>query len=512
MSRTGKILLFAAVLSIVVGFGLRLLLGLDWMQLWMPPAVCFGLMVAAVVKDIDFFKEFMSMRTTKHGLNMGTLILLVLVLLFGVNFLLFRHNPKIDLTTEKLNTLSDQSKKIVQSLDSDLEVRAFFTSRSEDDEREKARFKAVIQLFEDESHKVKVSFVDPNRRPDLKKEFNVEASGSVVFSYKGKNTTVTDFTEEIITNALIKVTRDRNKVIAFMQGHGEVDLASDKADGGLSFKKMLEDTSYEVRSFSFVQTGALPTDADLIVVAGPKQPLLKPEVDALLEYAKKGGNLLLAADPGRPHNFKDFAKNFGVEFHDDYVLDQVGQLIGASAALAIGLEYSQTSEMTKGFQGNMMTGFQLAGRFTKLPTVPPTLRIDEVVKTGPASFAKKSIEGKVQFDPKNDPKGPHAILVSVEGKLQESSAKEFRSVLAADSDIFTNQLLNFQLNRSLIGNAVAFLAKDQDLISIRPKEPKGSRVTITETQLMLFKLLVMIPLPIILFVTSLVIWLRRRGA
>ena len=102
--------------------------------------------------------------------------------------------------------------------------------------------------------------------------------------------------EAKLTNAIEKIQRDRIQTIYFLQGHGERTIEP----GEQSFSeavKSLEDKGYQVQPLNLAQSPAIPSDADVIAIAGPKRQFFPQEVEALKAYSANGGNLLLLIDP-----------------------------------------------------------------------------------------------------------------------------------------------------------------------------------------------------------------------
>ncbi|MGE3974589.1 MAG: GldG family protein [Bdellovibrionales bacterium] len=509
MSRLGKVLLSLSGLAFLICVVTRYFLQ-EWRpDLWIPFGIAVVFLAAAVSKDFKFYKEIFMMKTTKHGMNFGATVLLVIILLIAVNYIGHVRSKKWDLTEEKLNTLSDQSVTVVKNLEKELEIRGFFRAGAPNDEQEKQIFEDLTRLYIAENKNVKTMVFDPFKRKDLTQKYNVQGSGEVVMTYNGKDWTLNDVTEEAFTNAMIRLSREKNKVIYYLTGHKEKDLESAEATGASRFKKALEDSSYVVKSLNLITEKKIPEDADVLLVLGSTQPLFEPEIAAVRDYLSKGGKLFLATDPGTKNNLAQIAKLVGVDVKSEYVVDQMGTLVGASAALAVGTEFSQTSEITNKFQ-RQMAGFLLAAGLSKSEAAK-TIAHDDLVKSSPASFAKKEISGEVQNLP-TDPKGPFVVGMSAVGKLNDQAAKEFTAVVFGDSDFLSNQTIDsVGVNRDLALNSVAYLAKDQDLISIRPKMPKGTVMTMTEVQARIL-LITFVLLPLVFFVMGIFIWLRRRGA
>jgi hypothetical protein len=121
MSKVGKVLLVLTGLSIIIG-GLANFLVQDNPYVRIPFAVALVFFIIEVALDFKIYKEFFTLKTTKHGMNMGIMIILVFILVIAVNFVAVKKNKKWDVTSEKLNSVSEQTIKIVKSLEQDLKI------------------------------------------------------------------------------------------------------------------------------------------------------------------------------------------------------------------------------------------------------------------------------------------------------------------------------------------------------------------------------------------------------
>lgn len=513
MTKAGKVLLFSGLIFLIMWFiSFRVLseniLPFVWVLLGLG-SVC---MIMSLIVDRKFFGELLGQRSTKHGLNMGVLVLIVIAIVGMVNFVGFRHVKIFDLTKEGRHSLSDQTKKVLKGLDSDLEVLAFYAKGQGDVQA----FKGLMDLAKAQTSKIKVTIVDPVSKPGLAKENNITTSGTIVLKYKDKEGKFDKATEEGLANAVIKITRDKKTVVYFVTGHGEVDLNSSEPTGAQYFKQAMEGASYQVKTLSFLETQTVPEDATMVIVAGPKQAYLKPEVKALKDYIYGGGRVFFALDPGTRNNLGKLVSDLGVVFENNYILDPMGQLVGGSPATAIGTNYSKTSPVTKSFtQG--MTVFHLASQIKEKQPLPTGFTVDKLVRSSPQSFEKNSLgSGRVRFVEGKDEKGPLTIVASVKGTLPKGDGagepKEFTAIVAGNSSFLTNQLFKVQLNQDLVLNSASFLADDTDLVSIRPKSSKGDQLTITKTQATLLFYGLMFIMPLMIFSAGGVVWYRRRTA
>ncbi|MBK9294455.1 MAG: GldG family protein [Oligoflexia bacterium] len=517
MTRLGSILLFSGFVFLILWFvSMRALAGALMPFVWVFLGLGLVAVIGAVVKDLEFFKELATQRATKYGMNLSVLLILVIAILVGINFIAFKNVKKFDLTKAGVNSISEQTKNILKNLKSELTIRAFIND-GQDTAGMTQRFKDLTDHLKAANSKVASLVINPVKKPAEAKAYEITMNGTIVFEYMGKKTKVEEISEQVFTNAIIKITREKNKRIYFITGHGERDLEDSNPDGIGNFKKYLTDSSYDVLALSFLDKKSVPDDAEMIVIAGPKQPYLEPEIKAIKDYLFNGGKALIAIDPGTKSNLSGLTKSIGVEFKNNYILDQLGQLVGGGGATAVGIGYSPLHDVTKDFK-QAMTIFHIASHVKADSNKPDAIEIEEIVKSSPASFSKAELKaGDVKYIEGKDAKGPLGIVLSVKGKMKKETAasgeaKEFNAIVVGDSDFLTNQLIDAQLNHDLALNTVAYLAKDKDLVSIRPKSFEGSAITITQIQsAILFYGLVLI-LPFIILVSGGVVWYRRRTA
>src|SRR5262245_16350943 len=158
MSKWGKISFLISGLSLLVLLTARLILQ-GWLDfLYAPLIVAVVGFVLALAVDFKFYLEFLTLKTTKHGMNMGVMIVLSFVLLVAVNFLGVRFDKTFDFTKEKINTLSDQTQQAVKGLDDELKILVFY--RGTDDKELRGQLKSNFQSYMDLSPKIKMSFID----------------------------------------------------------------------------------------------------------------------------------------------------------------------------------------------------------------------------------------------------------------------------------------------------------------------------------------------------------------
>src|SRR5205814_2615485 len=188
-------------------------------------------------------------------------------------------------------SLSDQSRNVLSKLDAPLQVTVFAQ------EPEFGRYRDRLREYEYGSKKVSTEYVDPDKKPAVARQNQVQQYATIVFNYKGRTERVTSDAEQDITNGIIKVVTGQQRKVYFIQGHGEKDATSSERDGYNAIAGALGRENYTVDKVVLAQTGAVPDDAAVLVVAGPRTDFFPPEVDALKKYLDKAGKLLMELDP-----------------------------------------------------------------------------------------------------------------------------------------------------------------------------------------------------------------------
>ena len=477
------------------------------------------LLLVYVVGNLGKIQAYFSKRSTKYSTNAVVTSIIVLAILMLVDFVAFRHTYRIDTTANHQYSLSEQTRKVLKNLKKDVHVIGFF--KSEENQRAK-------DLFEEYSHlspKFSYELVDPDKRPAIARKYGRISYGTIIVEGPEKTERIQKTTEEELTNAIIKVTREGKKWIYFLEGHGEHDIDQEMAgnkggDGMAVAKKALENQYYGVKKLMLVTKKNIPADCNVLVIAGPQTDLLQPEIDAIQKFLVKGGKVLALIDPPPSASLRSFLAKWGVIPDNDVVLDfsGVGQLFGAGPAIPVASRYGN-NPIVKDLR-RMITAFPLARSLSKEKNADSKLHIENLVMTGANSWGETNLklfenQKKAGFDKGQDKKGPLTLGMVVTKDVTDStgvanSKKKSRLVVFGDSDFATNAWFHFQKNGDLFLNSVNWLAEEEDLVAIRPRSPEDRRVNLTKAQSkMLFWIgVVLFPLAIVL--VGIGVYAKRR--
>jgi ABC-type uncharacterized transport system involved in gliding motility auxiliary subunit len=455
-------------------------------------------------------------------------VLIVLGLLVAVNYLASRRNHRWDVTANQQFSLSPQTRQLLEKLDAPVNVLVF------DKPTEFDRFRDRLGEYQYASNKVTVEYLDPDKQPVRANQNQVQAYGTVVFGYKGRTERVISSDEQALTNGLIKLITGSERKVYFLQGHGEKDSADSEREGYSAVAAALGSENFKVETLSLAQQQTVPADATIVVVAGPKTDLFPPEVSALGAYLSKGGKLLVLIDPpdkatSQPFtNLIGFIRQWGIDVGNNVVVDVsgIGRLIGTDEFMPVAAPPYPTHPITDKFR--LITAFRLA-RSVMSATAPPAGKTAQsFIQTSPNSWAETDLTGlftgkAAENNKDKDIQGPVSLGATVTEEIKdakpsepkkdgaESKKMEARLAVIGDSDFVTNSLLGVQGNRDLFLNTLNWLSQQENLISIRPKDPDDRRITLTADQQRWVKFLALLILPAAIFGAGIYNWSRRRG-
>ena len=494
--------------------------------------VCVGLYTLSQWREI--VRSFQK-RETKLGAMTSISVIAVLAILIGANYLVSRRDKRWDLTAAGSYTLSDQTTKVLANLKAPVKAVVF------DQPGSFQRFRDAFGPYEYVSRNIQVEYVDADREPARVKEYNVTNYGTVVLEHSGRRETVMSDREQDITNALIKVTTGRQIKAYFVEGHGEKEFSGSSRTGYSSVVDLLKRDNYTVDKIVLAQAqGGVPADASVLIIGGPTSDYLKPEVDAIRTYLRKGGKALFLLDPPvgesqRPvPTLEALLKEWGITMGHDVVIDisGMGQLLGTDASVPVVASYP-SHQVTENFR--VLTAFPLSQSVKGEAGVELGMaNTQNLIQTSERSWSESDVKslssgGKVSLDESSgDHKGPITIALSLSMDAPDAapsattsasapkpgepapSKTQMRIIVVGDSDFASNAVSGVQGNSDLFVNMNNWLTQQEDLISIRPRDAGDRRVTLTADQQRRIMWLSLLIIPGLILGSGVYSWWQRR--
>ena len=489
-------------------------------------------LVVSAITNAREMGGLLGRRSTRYGAGTALVVLLALGVVVFANALSFRHNTRWDLTENRRHSLSPQTISVLRSLKAPVEAIAFFRS---DTPGKKTAEDLLKQYASYSNGKLTWRMEDPDRAPGLAKRYGVETYGTVVLERtdKGaaKSEKILDAEEEKLTNGLVKVTREGKRVVYFLKGHGELDIANTDRPGLSQAKEQIERANYEVKELTLAREAVVPEDAGIVIVSGPRTDLLPPETEALDAYVARGGKLLFMLTPFQGDGLKKYLAGYGFDVGDDLVVEvnPIGRLFGVGPEVPVVSKY-ESHPITREL-GGVMTLFPMTRSVEPTKAPAKGINVQALARTSAQSWGETDRVALQRGEAKPDPqdrKGPLAVAAvatidppatppkdpggKADAAEQEKKPTKARVVVLGTASLASNYYLGAQGNRDFFLNVVSWLAEEEGLLSIRAKDTKAAPIILTGSQSQLVFWLPVVVLPGALVASGILVMARRRRA
>ena len=458
--------------------------------------------------------------------NYGALLLNVTGLGAALAMMLvvsYYHNLRLDLTPNKQYTLSQHTLRILDDVQKPVKILAFV--RKEDPRN--AYLTDLFWRIGLRQPKITSRVVDLNRNPALAQTYHADAYGSVVVECGPRRKTFSNVREELLTAAILQVTRDYEKTVYILSGHGERDYSdADRFHGYSTFRNVLEQEFYHVKPLTLFGNGEIPKDAAAILIPGPRRDLLPDEILKLDRYVQGGGSILVLLDPGGSASMAAFLHRYRVDMPARVIGDDEERLAASEPLTAKIPEKVKESTITSILDADPV--FSLFGPIGITAGEEQKIDVLPVLSSSRSSWSVPldsvgNIPDNVEYDPKRgDTRGPFPVGVSVAIRLDDAGAKPLtedepahkvgRLVVFSDSDFASNQFIDLLGNRDLLVNAVNWLALEDTLIGIRPERKTAGKEQfyVSSRQNYTVFLIGVVVMPLMFVALGMTVFVRRR--
>lgn len=523
-----------------------------------------------------------------EGSTMSVGIVLAVALFGMVNYLAYRHYERFDWTQSKLYSLSEKSRKVVEGLDREVEAIIFLSPDSDlyaQTDELLSRYAAANPTF------FKKRTIDPvKNRLEAQRLIDqhsiahanvvVIASGDdrrVIDGYDlaeydysgaqyGQAPKLKEFKgEQLITSAILELVEAKKPRILFTTGHGEAPLDAAGDPRALNqAKNLLGKDNFELEEWDPTGKAEVPSDADLLVVAGPTTNFFPPDLDLFSRYLDAGGRMLFLLDPvvrGQSLvdlGLTDWLRGYGVEVRDDVVIDPGTQLPFFGPESILTDSFGDHPIVKSLGQMGTRVLFTVARSVSRAADAPERFKVTELIHTTSSAWGEtdlsdlenmKADDGEAQgvvslgvavsFRPKTEAPAAADEAVTDASEHDEAAAegssdedvdlfepdeaepgddpgekagdkKEARLVVLGDLDFLADSQIAQAANADLTANTFNWLVEREQLISIEGKKPEETRLVMTSSELYSVYLLVLFALPGIAVVAGVSVYMRRR--
>lgn len=414
----------------------------------------------------------------------------------------WRWHVESDWTMHASNTLSEASRKTLDSLPDTLRIDVYLDDEQKALQQQIAR---LLRVYRQHKNNLELRFIDPKAQPQALRELGVEGNSAVFVNYQGRSEQLTVINESTLTNALLHLAYDKEHWISVLTGHGERSpIGKANYDFG-SFGTQLQQRQLKVYPLNLGKLSAIPDNTSLLVIAGPRAELLDGEMQILLDYVRRGGNLLWLTDPGAAA-LPVLRTELGITVLPGALVDHTGQLYAVNDPSFVLLtdypEHPATaglSEMTlfpqaAALQSSTHTAFKSASLLNSSE--------QSWTETGP-------VAGTIAFDPtQNEMRGPLDLGITLTRLLDNGG--EQRIAVLGDGDFLSNAFLGNAGNREFGFKLFNWLTHQDRFIAIPIKHTPDAQLNVDKRFSAGVAYGFLIILPLLLLGSGAAIWMWRK--
>jgi len=465
-------------------------------------------------------------------------LFLALVVVVLVNVIALTNPVRIDLSSQQFYRLSERTIGLLKNLDQPVKVFVFFHK----DDQLHDDVENLLEEFQHYSRNIEVEWIDPSRDRSrakmLAKRYNFITSNVVVFDINGKSiirkvADIADFKreknrkkpvysafkgEQAFFSAIQELLQGKRPKAYFLVGHGEHRLKEFGHTGysriGLS---MLND-NIELKELMLTNKEKIPSDAGVLIIAGPRKSLHVAEVEMIEEYLKRSGRVMVMINALNKTGLEPMLRRWGVKVRNDIVVDPENTLKGSDVYIKSYYEHPITDDLA-----GVVTRFYLPRSIEPVneETANKKDKLEMVSKlavTSKKSWSEmqfdRSSTVSVKFNPNTpDKMGPCCLAIAVEHgapqKVLDVQIQPSRMVVVGDADFVCNNFLSGG-NQDFYMSALNWLLDREELMVVAPKPLEEVKLNIDQKQLGKLFILNVVVIPLIAVVGGLLIWIRRR--
>jgi len=434
----------------------------------------------------------------------------------ALGYLASHHHLQRDVTYNSINSLDPDSIEVLKQMNGPVNITVYATeqdARLGDIRKIIGNFLSLYQRYKPD---IKVVFVDPSKNIEQARAAQVRFNGEMVIEYAGRSEHLTKINEAIVTSTLLRLAHTVNQTVMYLVGHGEPKLDGiANFDMGSLFGAKLKQSGFQLAPLDLALAQDVPDNVSVLVITQPQVDLMPGEVDKILRYVDRGGNLLWLVDPGPLHGLERLAEKLGLQLPPGIVIDPAATGMNAPANWALAADYPPHA-ITHNF--DLTTAFPSARPLLwddSPPDSKDTTRwqYHALVEVAPRGWVSREVPNgkvpKLHFDKRHDTPGPVDIAVALQ---RHTNDRDQRIVVVGNGAFLFNSFAGNGGNVDLGLNMVNWLAGEEHLITQKLRPARDSKLQLSKTQLEIISGVFLLVLPLLLAGAGGYLWWKRRRA
>ncbi len=468
----------------------------------------------------DSFKD----KKFKYGGYATLMTAVVLAILVIVNLVVGQIPYKLDLTENRMFSLSDQTDTILKNLDQEVQIIGLYKTGQEN-----AMFDEILQRYRRANKNISITYVDPIKNPTFSSKYTKDGTSLREGSYiveSGDKYKVIDYydlfnvrsdqygntqaeslaMEQRITGAIHYVTAESLPVVYTLEGHMEKSLP-------YQLRQQMELENYEVKNLSLITEDSVPDDATILMIIAPQRDITSEEEQKLRDYLENRGRAVFLMDisENQMPNFDALLKSYGVGINRAVVIEGDRNHYFQNPAWIV--PEMQSHAIISPMKTKKMHVLAIGAQGVEdLDVKKRTIEIEPLLVTSDNAWGRTDLASTTPEKEEGDLEGPFNIAVAISDKewnQKENKYDETKLVVMGDADFLDPQFASIG-NFDFVLNSLSWLQDVKENISIRPKSLVSNYLNINAFQKLVLAGVTVILIPLIVLGLGLVMWLRRR--
>ncbi len=479
-------------------------------------------------------------------LNTFLQTVLVVLLFGGAMHIASKFFWRSDLTQNHRYSLSAETLSYLENLDKPIRVIVTIASEGAMDEMEQLYrdVRGLLREYEyaartnpDATFEVEfVNIYQQRKKAQLiASEYGVQQENLIIFAsqdrqriiepyeiYESKDRKRKSFRgEQVFTSALLDVASDQQRTIYFITGHGVKRVDDTDPVNGLSeLGDALSHRNFQLRPLDLRETGRVPEDADLVILAAPRTPLFSHEEEILRRYlSNDAGRLIVMIDPGRRHGLGELFYEWGVLVDDVLILDQdQGTLAGGGDMILRGYAEHPITQSLLDNDLVLVSGLIRSVREDMGRPFDDSLSLQPLIFSSRTSWGERAYgtpDENWTYTPGTDLMGPLSIAMVSERQLPSQLGINIpggRLIVFGTSDfVSNNRIVRVPGNLTLFLNTANWMVDRDNMINIPPRPTESIELVLTRENINHLRLTFLGLLPGVVALSGIIVyWIRRK--
>lgn len=477
-------------------------------------------------------KGFFKSRKFRYGSVAAAITAVVCALVIILNVvasaLTDRLGLKLDLTPEKLFTITDETKEYLHALDKDVVIYILSTEENFIGYGEYyMQAVEVLKKYANESGHITLEFFDLDANPTFEQKYpslqlsrysilvtcgdkvrdtSVASLYEVESDYYGNGYVTASKAERVLTSAVLAVTSDKTVSVAMLSGHGEQEVTY--------LQELLAGNNYMLETVDMLTAPEIASEYTVAIIAGPERDYTEAElkvVDSFLENGGQYGKTLLyfapETQPDLP-NLAAFLADWGVSVEAGYMYESDSARNSPQSPFIAIVDYTESTYAASVLEAGLPAVAATARPLTVLFENSNSITTSTLLQFAGSAGRMVSTEEILAPDGTTTPYLVQSRFLRYDGTTPlQSQVLTFGSAAFVDGSLLNNA--NYG-NSTYMLSLLAELTGREDNVSIQSKELASQVLDISGMQVVVIGLLLAVVFPLAVLITGLVIWGRRR--